>query len=103
MGITEEQLKALCKATDGEVYDVDYKDGEWMYRAVETHETLDMFLNSSKAWAEKSKPESGIIAGLPYVCWEVMQAIKGQPRDSLSVIDFGDFRVAVACNITNYL
>lgn len=93
----------LYDLTGGDVYDVNYKSGEWMYRTVETHETLEMFIDSSKGWVEKTKTQSGDIAGLPYVCWEAMQIKKGQQRDSLSVIDFGDVRVAVSCNITDYV
>lgn len=102
MSIAEEKLRALSDATGGDVYDADYKDGEWMYRAVETFETIELFLASSKGWAERSKAQQGAIAGLPYICWEEMQAYKGQQRGSLSVIDFGDVRVAVSCNICDY-
>lgn len=102
MRITEDKLRALSNATGGDVYDVNYKGGEWMYHAVETFETIEMFLDSSKGWAERTKAQSGEIAGLPFVCWESMQVKKGQQRDSLSVIDFGDVRVAVSCNISDY-
>lgn len=111
MSMTEDKLRALTDATGGDVYDINYlqhqhqrpENGAWMYHAVETFETLEMFLDSSKGWAERSKVQSGEIAGLPFVCWESMQVKKGQQRGSLSVIDFGAVRVAVSCNISDYV
>lgn len=39
---------------------------------------------------------------LAIVCWSQMQARKGGARDSLSVLDFGDVRVAVSCDMAYF-
>ena len=45
-----EQLKAFAAATNNELFDPEYKGGEWMVEAVETHETLEDFAESSKTF-----------------------------------------------------
>lgn len=97
-----EKLKALSVATKGEVYDHEYNGGEWMYRAVQTAETIDQFVESSKNWKECTAPKFGEIAGMKFVVWTSMQASKGQQRGSLSVVDFGDHRMAISTDLTNY-
>ena len=97
-----DQLKNLSVATKGEVYDHEYSGGEWMHRAAETHETIENFVDSSKNWQEHTTPKFGEIAGLKFVAWSKMQANKGQSRDSLSVLDFGDIRVAISIDLTDF-
>lgn len=96
-------LSAFASATNNELFDADYKDGEWMVEAVETHETLEQFEKSSKGWNERSAMKSGEIAGFPFLAWKTAQAVKGQPRQSMSVIDLGDVRYAIATDLTNFI
>jgi hypothetical protein len=99
----DQKLSALSKATNGEVFDLEYNGGEWMLRAVETQETLEQFAESSADWNDCSATKRGEIAGLPFVAWSRVQVRKGDTRDSLSVIDFGDRRIAVSVDLTIFL
>lgn len=91
-----EKLAAFADATKRhDIYDPAYDGGSWMVEAVETHETLEQFQHSSNGWIECSKDVRGEVAGLPFIGWSKMQAHKGMPRRSLSVIDFGDIRYAI--------
>lgn len=90
-----EQLQAFAAATNNEIFDAEYNGGEWMTRHVETHETLDQFEESSQHWAERSSVQRGEIAGCKFLAWAKAQAVKGQPRDAMSVVDFGDIRIAL--------
>ena len=91
----QEKLAALAKATNNELYDPEYQGGVWMTRHVETRETLANWEASCKLWAERTATQRGEIAGMPFLAWRVAQARKGQPRDPMSVIDFGDVRIAL--------
>jgi len=93
--MTTENLKKFAAATNSELFDADYKDGEWMVESVETHETLEQFEESSKGWNERTAMKTGEIAGFPFRAWKTAQAAKGQPRQSMSVIDLGDVRIAL--------
>ena len=93
--MTTENLKKFAAATNNELFDADYKDGEWMVEFVETHETLEQFEESSKGWNERTAMKTGDIAGFPFRAWKTAQAVKGQPRQSMSVIDLGDVRIAL--------
>lgn len=46
--------------------------------------------------------ERGDLAGFPFVHFGIVQVAKGQPRRSLSVIDLGTVRFAVADDLTLY-
>lgn len=96
-------LRAIHDLTGGDLYDADYRGGEWMVEAVQTHETLDQFIESSAKWAEKSNMRRGTIAGLPCVAWDRVQAFKGQPRRSMAVIDFGDVRMALDSSLSDWM
>lgn len=100
--ITTEQLRAIHEATGGELYDADWNGGEWMYAATETRETLQNFIDASTGWNECSKQKAGTFAGFPFVAWANAQARKGQQRQPLSVIDFGEWRIAVRADVTDY-
>ena len=89
------KLAAFAAATNNELFDPDYNGGEWLVDAIETHETLEQFEQSSKGWATVSPMKTGHIAGMPYRAWPVAQAMKGQPRQAISVVDFGDVRIAL--------
>ena len=90
-----ENLKKFAAATNNELFDVDYKGGEWMVEAVETQETLEQWVESSKGWAERSAMKTGEIAGFPFRAWKSTQSVKGQARQSMSVVDLGDVRIAL--------
>ena len=103
MNMTE-KLEAFAEATNNELFDADPRFNEWMVDAVETHETIENFIESSKGWAEKStNMESGEIAGFKFVSWNKVQVRKGDQRRSLSVIDFGDIRFALETNLSNFV
>lgn len=90
-----EKLAVFAAATNNEIFDAEYNGGEWMTRHVETHETLEQFEESSRYWNERSNVQRGEIAGFKFLSWANAQAAKGQPRDSISVVDFGDVRIAL--------
>ena len=70
--------------------------GAWLVEAVETADTLADFVEASNHWAECSaKMLHGEVAGLMFVAWPKVQVSKGEPRRALTVIDFGDRRVAI--------
>ncbi len=94
MNMTE-KLAAFAAAVNNELFDPEYKGGEWMVEAVETQETLEQFEESSKNWNERSAMKTGEIAGFPFRAWKSVQAVKGAQRQSMSVIDFGDVRFAL--------
>jgi len=101
--MTTENLKKFAAATNNELFDVDYKDGEWMVEYVETYETLEQFEESSKNWNERTAMKTGEIAGFPFLAWKIAQAAKGQPRQSMSVVDLGDVRIALpGTNLDNF-
>jgi hypothetical protein len=89
------KLAAFAAAVNNELFDAEYNDGEWMVESVETRETLEQFEDSAKNWNECSSMTSGQIAGFPFISWSKAQAIKGQKRQAMSVIDFGDVRFAL--------
>lgn len=98
-----EILKAFAAATNNELFDADYNGGEWMVEFVETQETLEQFEESSKNWNECTAMKAGTIAGFPFRSWNNTQAVKGKPRQSMSVIDLGDFRLALpGTNLANF-
>lgn len=96
----QNSINLLNEATDNDLYDADY--GGWMVEAVETHETIEQFIESSQKWAEATIEQYGEIAGFKFVAWAEMQSAKGQPRRTLSVVDLGDVRVALNVDLTDY-
>lgn len=90
-----EKLKKFAAATNNELFDPEYKGGEWMVEAVETSETLDQWEESSNGWNERSAMKTGEIGGFPFRAWKSAQAVKGQPRQAMSVVDLGDVRIVL--------
>ena len=97
-----EKLAAFAAATNNELFDPEWRGGEWMVEAVETHETLEQWEESAKGWNERTPMKSGEIAGFPFRAWKQVQAVKGQQRRAMSVIDFGDVRFAIDDDLTNF-
>ena len=97
-----EKLAAFAAATNNELFDAEYKGGEWMVEVVETQETLAQWEESSKGWNDRSSMKSGEIAGFPFRAWKQAQEIKGQPRHEISVIDLGEVRFAIEADLTNF-
>jgi len=96
-------LQAFAEATRNELFDADYNGGEWMIEAVQTAETLADWEESSRKWNERTAMKSGEIAGLPFRAWSRAQPLKGMPRDSISVVDFGDYRFVLhGTDLTNF-
>lgn len=90
-----ENLAKFAAATNNELFDPEYKGGEWMVESVETQETLEQWEESSKGWNERTAMKTGEIGGFPFRAWKSAQAVKGQPRQSMSVVDLGDVRIAL--------
>lgn len=88
-------LNTFAAATKNELFDPEYRGGEWMVEAVETQDTLADFEAAQTSWAERTKMQTGEIAGFKFVAWAKVQARRGQPRQSMSVIDLGDKRIAL--------
>lgn len=92
----EQKLLEFADATKSQdIYDPKYKNGTWMYKAVETQETLEDFKNSSKNYQERKGFSESEIAGMPYISWSSVKIRKGDQRQVLSVVDFGDRRIAI--------
>ena len=83
-------IEKFAAATNNDLF-----DGEWLVEAVDTFETLDMWIDSSSKWAECSPLKRGEIAGFPFLAWSKTQLHKGRPRQPVSVVDFGEMRVAL--------
>jgi hypothetical protein len=99
MNPTQEQYDELAKvfqagSTGDEngwenlAIDPDYMSEECL--PVATRETIDDFRDAAKnSWNETSKCEK--VPGGLY--WPHVQALKGQPRVALAIIDCGEFRL----------
>jgi hypothetical protein len=99
---TSQALLNFAAATKNELFDPEWHGGEWMVGVVETAETIEQFIESSNKYASCTNDKFGEIAGCKFVAWKEVQTAKGQQRQSLSVIDFGDFRVAIDCDLTDF-
>jgi hypothetical protein len=71
------------------------ENGEWVSEAVETSETLENWIESSRNWNERTPVRRGTIAGFPALAWERVQAVRGQPRRAVTVIDVGERRIVL--------
>lgn len=98
----QQALTKIAEATSGNLFDPEWEGGSWMCEAVQTAETLADFEQAAASYAECGAVERGTLAGFPFVHFGVVQAAKGQQRRSLSVIDLGDVRFAVADDLTLY-
>ena len=99
----EQAFKQFAAATNNELFDADYKGGEWMVQAVETHETIDQFVESARSYAEIKSTKRGEIAGVQFVTFRGAQPVKGQSRRDISVIDLGSVRIALdGTDLTNF-
>lgn len=92
MEINTEKLNAFADATNGDIYDKNYS---WMFPEVLTRDSLEDFIESSSFWSECSRTHQGRFNDVLYLSWENSQARKGDMRDSLTVLDFGDVRVSL--------
>ena len=101
MNMTE-KLAAFAAATNNELFDAEYNGGEWMIEAVETRETIESFVVSSNGYNECTHEKFGEIAGLKFVAFSKVQPRKGDQRRALSVIDFGDLRIAIDADLTDF-
>ncbi len=96
--INQTILKQLHDLSDGEIYDIDY--GDWMVeQPVETRETLDDFMESSKKWNETGVLFAGKYGDFDFIGWDSIQAFKGQTRNPLTVMDLGDCRITFRSDI----
>ncbi|MBU0916336.1 hypothetical protein [Aquabacterium parvum] len=100
--IFSQQLAAFAEATRNDVFDPSWEGGTWMVKSTETQESLADFEAASKGWIECSNAIRGEIAGLPYIAWERVQARKGDQRRALSVVDFGDRRIAIDEDLSQF-
>lgn len=99
----EQALEKFIEATGDAIYDPFWdKSAPWMVDAVETQETLEQFIESSHQWNERSGYQRGDINGVPFIYWSRVQINKGDSRRELSLVDFGDRRIALDFNATDY-
>lgn len=96
------KLLEFAAATNNELYDPDWEGGKWMIEARETSATLDHFAFCSEQWAERSKTLRGQIGGLRYIGWSRIQRDRGDPRHPMTVVDFGDARMVLMVDITDF-
>lgn len=105
----DKKIAVFAAATKNELYDTDIcEEGTpygWQVYAVETQETLDQYIEASECcWIESTRAMPGVIAGFPFVAWHRIQVKKGQPRDSMSVVDFGNVRMVLrGTDLTNFV
>jgi len=92
-------LARFAKATDYEVFDV---DGDQFAEVVKTAETSADFIESSSHWRERTPPKHVTIDGLPVVAWASVQVRRGDTRQPLSVVDFGNWRLSVDVDLANW-
>ncbi len=87
----EKLARAYCLATSGH-------DDHWQDEAIDedndlvvvTRETIADFVASSTTWREKSARRD-LPDGSAF--WEMVQAKKGDRRESLTVVDCGEYRL----------
>ena len=87
----EKLARAYCLATTG-------REDDWEDEAIDedndlvvvTRETIADIIASSAGWREKSARRD-LPDGSAF--WEMVQAKKGDRRESLTVVDCGDFRL----------
>lgn len=96
-------LKAIAAATNGYIYDAEYNGGDWMVEAVETQESIDDFVAASANYAECTREKFGELAGMKFVAFAKVQVKKGATRRQLTVVDAGECRFAIDCDLTSYL
>lgn len=97
-----ENLKTFAAATNNELFDPDYKGGEWMVEAVSTQESIEEFVASSRKWSLRIGEQRGTIGGFPFVSWKSVQLSAGRPRRAMSVVDLGDVRYAVEADLSRF-
>lgn len=85
-----------------ELFDPEYRGGMWMIEAVETKETLEQWDDSKKYWNECAGRVEGTVAGFRFLGWKKVQMEKGDTRRSVTVVDFGEFRVVLDCDPSNF-
>ena len=94
-------LEQLDKATNSEVYDLEY--GDFVYPTVETRDTLEDFRNNSDAWAERGKFFYGSLDNFGYIGWDSAQPRKGDQRDPITIIDLGEIRIAIRHDVRDLI
>lgn len=99
----QDALNKFAAATNNELFDPEFMGGDWMINAVETRETIEDFVAASNNYAECTKEKFGEIAGFKFVAFSRVQVRKDDQRRSLSVIDFGDLRFALDCDLTDFI
>ena len=89
-------FKSVANTTfDKDLFDGEYNKNDWSCSAVETKETIEMFDESKNSWSERAGRVDGIVAGYKFLGWSKVQLSKGTQRKAMTVIDFGDFRIAL--------
>lgn len=93
--LTNDQIEVIAKAfqmaTTG--YEDGYEDVYPEDACAITRDTLDDFRSAAaNEWREAWCVEQGEIEGRAWLYWDEMQAVSGQERSWMLVVDFGDFR-----------
>lgn len=90
----EKIAKARLESTFQDVEDWEDEFIDEDSEIVTTRDTLEDFREGSKGWTEATGFRSFEIEGHASLFWESMQGFKGQARESMVVVDFGEFRCA---------
>ena len=94
--MTPEKIYELVEAVTNhgitvEMCDLEHEDCD----IVKTSETMDDWVEARKNWREQGSYESGQHDGIPYLFFENAQAVKGQQRKDVCIIDCGDHRLVM--------
>lgn len=91
--LTDDQFAVLVAATDELNSGCDQPGID--NGLVRTHETIaDFDASRANHWRERGHREALDLAA-PGVKFEDVQMVKGQPRRSFAVVDFGEFRIVL--------
>lgn len=92
MEIDSTKLEEFAELTNNDIYDSNHG---WMFPEILTRDSLEDFIEASSFWSERSRTHQGRFNDVLYLSWENVQGRKGDMRDSLTVLDFGDVRVSL--------
>lgn len=71
---TAQQLLSIHNAVTANRYTASWGDNDWMGDAVQTAETLNDFIASSRDYAECSVMKRGMIGDIPFIVWKNVQS-----------------------------
>jgi hypothetical protein len=94
--MTNDEIDAIFADEFRSIFDLDIWKVSEASGVSFTNDTIDQFKTARKTqWNKPGYLEEGTteMGGLPYIKIEDCQAIKGQPKTTILVVDFGDVRL----------